>query len=314
MNTDNTSGSSKGMYLSPEERPEGKIRPLTIKDGLIIINKPKSYTSHDIVNVVRKKLNIKKVGHTGTLDPNATGVLPILIGTATKTSKYLVEHKKTYVATLVLGKKTDTGDLEGQVIEEDTNFKNVTFEEIEKTLKEFKGKQKQIPPMYSSIKVQGKKLYEYAREGKTVKIEPRDIEIYNILLKNYKKNEIIFEVECSKGTYIRTLCEDIAKKLGTVGYMKELNRTSVDGFSIEKSITLEELDDDSRIQKSLISIEEIFIKNNRIDLNNRKLDLFLNGVMLTQELEEGLYRIYNNNNFIGLGIIKEKLLKRDIVI
>lgn len=283
-------------------------------DGLIIINKPKSYTSHDIVNVVRKKLNIKKVGHTGTLDPNATGVLPILIGIGTKISKYLVEHEKTYIATLVLGKRTDTGDSEGNIIEEDNNFVNSNKEKIESVLKSFIGKQNQIPPIYSAIKVAGKKLYEYAREGKAVDIKPREIEISEIALENYNnKDEIVFKVACSKGTYIRTLCEDIAKRLGTVGYMKELQRTKVNEFDIKDAITLEDLDN-VNIQDKIISIEKLFINNKKIDLNNRKLELFLNGVQLTHNLNDGVYRIYNNNNFIGLGTVKDKLLKRDIVI
>ena len=135
-------------------------------NGLLIINKPKGFTSHDVVNVVRKKFNIKKVGHTGTLDPNATGVLPILIGKATKISKYLVEHEKTYVTTISLGKKTDTGDSEGRIIEEDNSFENISKKKIENVLKSFIGKQNQIPPIYSAIKIEGKKLYEYAREGR----------------------------------------------------------------------------------------------------------------------------------------------------
>lgn len=283
-------------------------------DGLIIINKPKSYTSHDIVNVVRKKLNIKKVGHTGTLDPNATGVLPILIGIGTKISKYLVEHEKTYIATLVLGKKTDTGDSEGNIIEEDNNFVNSNKEKIENVLKSFIGKQNQTPPIYSAIKVGGKKLYEYAREGKSVDIKPREIEISEIALENYNdKDEIVFKVTCSKGTYIRTLCEDIAKRLDTVGYMKELQRTKVNEFDIKDAITLEDLDN-VNIEDKIISIEKLFINNKKIDLNNRKLELFLNGVQLTHDLNGGVYRIYNNNNFIGLGTVKDKLLKRDIVI
>lgn len=186
-------------------------------DGVIIINKEKNYTSHDVVNIVRKKLNTKKVGHTGTLDPNATGVLPILIGKATKISKYLVEHRKTYIATLKLGEKRDTGDSEGKILEQDLNFKDINVEKVKNILKSFLGTKQQVPPMYSAIKVNGKKLYEYAREGQVVEVEPREIEIYNILLKDYNgQDEIVFEVECSKGTYIRTLCEDIAKKLGTV--------------------------------------------------------------------------------------------------
>ena len=280
-------------------------------NGLIIINKPKGYTSHDVVNVLRKKLNTKKIGHTGTLDPNATGVLPILVGTATKISKYLVEHEKTYIATIELGKKTDTGDAEGKIIEESI-LKNIDKNQVEEVVKSFLGKQSQIPPMYSAIKVDGKKLYEYAREGKVVELKAREIEIHDINLIAYKNNEIEFSVRCSKGTYIRSLCEDIAEKLGTIGYMKELQRTSVNQFDIGNSISLEELEN-INVQEKIISIEEIFKDNPKIELNSRKLELFLNGVQLTHDLEDGLYRIYNNN-FIGLGIVKNKLLKRDIVI
>ena len=161
-------------------------------DGLILINKQKGFTSHDVVNVIRKKLNTKKVGHTGTLDPNATGVLPILIGKGTKISKYLMEHDKTYIATLKLGEKTDTGDSEGQVIEEKSIPKDLRKEDINDVLQSFLGKQKQLPPMYSAIKINGKKLYEYAREEKEVKIEPRNIEIYKIELLEYQNNKIKF--------------------------------------------------------------------------------------------------------------------------
>lgn len=182
-------------------------------DGVLIINKPKGFTSHDVVNVLRKALNTKKIGHTGTLDPNATGVLPILVGTATKISKYLIEHDKTYIATLKLGEKTDTGDIEGDIMQKDLNFHNISCEQVEEVLKTFIGKQKQIPPVYSAIKINGKKAYEYARQGQVVEIEARDIEIYNIKLIKIADKEITFEVSCSKGTYIRTLCEDIASKL-----------------------------------------------------------------------------------------------------
>lgn len=184
-------------------------------DGILVINKPKGYTSHDVVNCLRKALNTKKIGHTGTLDPNATGVLPILVGTATKLSKYLIEHDKTYIATVKLGEKTETGDSEGTVIKQDLSIltKEITEGEIENVLNSFKGKQQQIPPMYSAIKINGKKAYEYARKGQEVKIEPREIEIYDIRFISKDNLEITFEVSCSKGTYIRTLCENIAEKL-----------------------------------------------------------------------------------------------------
>ncbi|MCL2384146.1 MAG: tRNA pseudouridine(55) synthase TruB [Oscillospiraceae bacterium] len=196
-------------------------------NGVLIVNKPKGYTSHDVVAVLRKALNTKKIGHTGTLDPNATGILPILVGQGVKLSKYLIENDKTYIAVLKLGEKTDTGDSDGIIVETDSNNVEVEEENVSKILAGFLGKQKQIPPSYSAVKVNGKKLYEYAREGKDVEVKPRDIEIYDIELKSISGNEITFETSCSKGTYIRVLCEDIAEKLGTVGYMKELQRICV---------------------------------------------------------------------------------------
>lgn len=282
-------------------------------DGVIIINKQKDFTSHDVVNVIRKKLNTKKVGHTGTLDPNATGVLPILVGKATKISKYLIEHDKTYIATIKLGEKTDTGDNEGQVIEEKLVPADLKKEDINNVLQSFLGKQKQVPPMYSAIKINGKKLYEYAREGKEVKLEAREIEIYKIQLLEYKNSKIKFEVECSKGTYIRTLCEDIAKKLGTVGYMEGLQRTKVNNFKIEDSVLLDDITLEN-VEENLIKIEEVFKEKDKIELDNKKLELFLNGVKLTYDLPKDIYRIYNNKQFIGIGIVENKLLKRDIVI
>lgn len=282
-------------------------------DGLILINKQKGFTSHDVVNVIRKKLNTKKVGHTGTLDPNATGVLPILVGKATKISKYLIEHDKTYIATIKLGEKTDTGDSEGQVIEEKLVPTDLKEEDINNTLQSFLGKQKQVPPMYSAIKINGKKLYEYAREGKEVKLEAREVEIYKIQLLEYKNSKIKFEVECSKGTYIRTLCEDIAKKLGTVGYMEELQRIKVNNFKIEDSVLLDDIALEN-VEENLIKIEKVFKEKDKIELDNKKLELFLNGVKLTYDLPKDIYRIYNNKQFIGIGIVENKLLKRDIVI
>ena len=187
-------------------------------DGIIIINKQKGYTSNDVVQIVKKTFK-EKVGHTGTLDPMATGVLPLLIGKGTHISKYLIDHDKIYQATLKLGQKMDTGDSEGNIIEE----KEVTSQMLEENyindiLNTFIGEQTQTPPIYSAIKVNGKKLYEYARNGQEVEIPTRNITIYKMELIEIDKQErkIKFEVHCSKGTYIRTLCEDVANKLGTV--------------------------------------------------------------------------------------------------
>ena len=281
-------------------------------DGIIVINKPKNCTSHDIVRKARKILN-EKVGHTGTLDPNATGVLPLLVGKGTQISKYLINHDKTYEAVLKLGEKTDTADREGKTIEtKEVQPSNLEKENVEKVLKALIGKQEQTPPIYSAIKVNGKKLYEYARSGENVEIEPRTIEIYNLELIKIENQEITYKVHCSKGTYIRTLCEQIAEKLGTVGYMKELKRTQVGGFKIEDSVTIEELE--NNVEKNLITIEKYFENCKKINLNAKKLQLFLNGVQLTHDLEDGIYTIYSDEKFIGVGTIKNKLLKRDIVV
>lgn len=283
-------------------------------DGIIIIDKEKEYTSHDVVAKVKKILNEKKVGHTGTLDPNATGVLPILLGKGTKLSKYLINHNKIYEATLKLGQKTDTADIEGKIIEEkNVKQENLSKENVMKVLKEFIGKSKQVPPMYSAIKVNGKKLYEYARKGQTVEIKPREIEIYTIELLNINKNEIIFRVHCSKGTYIRTLCENIAEKLETVGYMKDLKRIEVGDFNIKDAITLSKLE--IQKEKAVISIEEFLKEKSIITLNCQKEKLFLNGVNLEYKLKDGIYRIYNaKDKFIGTGTIKNNALKRDIIV
>ena len=282
-------------------------------DGIIVINKEKGYTSHDVVAKLKKKLNISKVGHTGTLDPNATGVLPILIGKGTKFSKYLINHDKIYDAQIELGKKTDTADIEGKIIEE----KNVDTEYIKqnlaKVLEGFIGKQEQIPPMYSAIKKNGKKLYEYARKGEKIEVEPRKIEIYKIELVKYNEKNIEFIVSCSKGTYIRSLCEDIAEKLNTVGYMKNLERLQVGEFCIEKSVLIDDVNTEN-IEKYLYTLEDILKDTPNLNLNPKKLKLFLNGVQLTVKEAEGLYKIYVNNKFIGTGTVKKNLLKRDIII
>lgn len=299
-------------------------------DGIIIINKPKGCTSHDIVYKIKKMLN-EKVGHTGTLDPMAEGVLPILVGKGTLASKYLINHDKKYIVELQLGTKTDTADSEGKIIEQQpVNKEMLTVENIKKILQNFIGKQEQIPPIYSAIKINGKKLYEYARKGQKVELKPRQIEIYDIKLIDYsvEEEQIKFEVFCGKGTYIRSLCEDIATKFETVGYMKSLKRIQVGDFKIEESITIEELNDimqknitlnneiqNNKVEEKIITLEKIFEKLQSIKLDNRKLSLFLNGVMLTQNSNEGVYKIYNQNDeFLGTGTIKDNLLKRDIIL
>lgn len=307
-------------------------------DGIILINKEKKYTSHDVVAKVKKILKVK-VGHTGTLDPNATGILPLLLGNATKISKYLINHNKEYIAELKLGVKTDTADGEGKVIAEkqvnlEEIFENIN-ESIQQILNSFVGKTLQKPPMYSAIKVNGKKLYEYAGKNEKVEVKSRQIEIYKMeLIKlDLKENIIKFKVRCSKGTYIRTLCEDIAEKLNTYGYMKELQRTEVGDFKIENAITIGELEElvnenklkdkineealnivNSKDRKYFIKIEELFMDKKIINLDEDLLNKFLNGVMIKNNNIDGIYRIYNKNNYIGIGVNKNQKLKRDVIV
>ena len=296
-------------------------------NGIIIINKEKEYTSNDVVRIV-KKITKTKVGHTGTLDPNATGVLPLLLGEGTKVSKYLINHNKEYEAVLQLGKKTETADGEGIVIEEKEVLPQMLKKEfVEETLNSFIGVQNQVPPMYSAIKVNGRKLYDYARSGQTVEVKARRIEIYNIkLIKiDEKEKQIFFRVSCSKGTYIRTICENIAEKLGTVGYMKELNRTKVGEFKIEDSIKVKELEENilKHNLSKIITIEELFKEKEKVELTDNEIKKYLNGVQIpvneiysktNNNNNEEICRVYYKNKFIGLGVIKNEKLKRDIVI
>ena len=269
-------------------------------NGVIVVDKVKGNTSFDEIRKIRKEYNIKKVGHTGTLDPMATGVLTILVGEATKLSDYLMNHDKEYVATLSLGEKRDTGDSEGKIIETKKD-PELNEKYVNETLKSFEGEISQIPPKYSAIKVNGKKLYEYARSGEKIEIKPRKVTIFEINLIEIKENNITFKVHCSKGTYIRTLCEDIAEKLGTVGYMSSLRRTRVGNFTLEDV-------------GKIFSIEETLKNELEYELKDKELSKFLNGVKIKANLKDGLVRVYDNDKFIGVGEIKTQELKRKIVI
>ncbi len=282
-------------------------------DGIILINKEQNWTSNDVVQKV-KKITGEKIGHTGTLDPLATGVLPILVGKGTLLCKYLIDHDKTYVAKVKLGIKTDTADLEGEVIQKmDVNSNVFSRDRLKDVLNSFVGKQKQIPPIYSAIKIKGKKLYEYARSNQKVEIPEREIEIYEMELINILEEslEIEFKVSCSKGTYIRSLCEDIAIKLETIGTMSSLKRIRVGSFKIEDAITIGDIEHID-LREKMITIEEFFKNKNRIDLSNREIKLFLNGVKITRKVTDGIYRIYSDEKFVGIGVVSNNLLKRDI--
>jgi tRNA pseudouridine55 synthase len=262
--------------------------------GCLLINKRVGVTSRHEVNEVSHRLHEKKCGHIGTLDPFASGLLIILVGKATKISPFLERHNKTYVASLKLGQKTDTGDLTGNVIEE-KEVPTLSKEEIEKVLNSFLGESKQIPPMYSALKKDGKPLYEYARKGEEVERKARDINIFDIKLISFDKDIITFAVKVSKGTYIRTLGEDIAEKLGTVGHLVELERTMIDNFNVKDAIRSEEAD-----ASKLISIEDMLKDFPSITLSGKDAFKALNGVALPLKSNEKELLIKDENGIIAI--------------
>ena len=290
-------------------------------DKIFFINKPMGYTSQDLVSKTKKILNIKKAGHTGTLDPYATGLMMVLTGNATKIAKYFEGHNKTYIATIQLGKATDTGDSEGKIVEEKpVDEALVTTEKINNVFSKFLGEIVQTPPKYSAIKVNGKKLYEYARNNIEVEIPKRIVKIYYIELLSVDNvnNQIIFEIKCSKGTYIRSVCEDIAKELNTVGYMKSLIRTKIDNFSIDNAIFIDELEKNKKdtvwIEQKSYNVEDILNYFPKYYILEKNYLLFINGTIIDVELEDGIYSIYIHEKYIGTGVVKNHKLKRDVII
>ena len=228
-------------------------------NGIINIRKEKGFTSHDVVDKMRGILRQKKIGHTGTLDPDATGVLPVCLGNATKLCDMLTGHEKEYIATLKLGITTTTQDISGEVLTE--KEVSISEEEIRSVIASFIGEQEQIPPMYSAIKIDGKRLYELARSGKEVERKPRPVTFYEIEVLSVDMPCLTIRVLCSKGTYIRTLCHDIGQKAGCGAVMTALERTRSGNFDISTAITLQELEklrDEDGIDRVLISTREMF--------------------------------------------------------
>ena len=276
-------------------------------NGVLNIFKPKGMSSFDAVRVVKKVAGTGKVGHTGTLDPEATGVLPICIGRATKIIDYIMDSEKVYEVTLKLGIRTTTYDLEGEVLEE-RDPSHLTEEEILNSINSFKGEYSQIPPMYSALKQNGVRLYELARKGIEVERKGRLINIHN--LEDIKINNpyISMKVTCSKGTYIRSLCYDIGEKLGVFATMTQLNRAKTSVFSQEKSININELTKEN-INDYILSMEEALEKYDKIVVNKKYVKLLVNGVRVAdgrftkdKVINNKLYRVYDDeNNFIGLG-------------
>lgn len=246
-------------------------------DGIINVYKEKGFTSHDVVAKMRGILGQRKVGHTGTLDPQAEGVLLVCAGKGTKLCEMLTDHDKTYRAVLLLGVSTDTQDTEGTVIRR-RSTEGLSESAVREAILSFAGEQDQIPPMYSALKVDGKRLYELARAGREVERAARRINISEITVEEIRLPEAVVSVTCSRGTYIRTLCHDIGEKLGTGGCMKELLRTRVGRFSMEKSRTLDELQklkDTGRLSEAVLPVEAVFEGLKEIRSDGADMDRFL---------------------------------------
>ena len=255
-------------------------------DGVIVIRKEKGFTSHDVVAKLRGILHMKKIGHTGTLDPDAEGVLPVALGKATRLVDMITDKEKTYEAVMRLGVVTDTQDMSGTVLSQTTEL-SVTEEELCTVVSSFVGDYMQVPPMYSALKVNGKKLYELAREGKTVERKPRPVHFYEIEILDISFPLVRFRVTCSRGTYIRTLCHDIGEKLGCGAAMESLLRTKVGRFTLDDAITLaqtEEAVQEGTIESKILGIEEILAEYPRVCCTKEGDRLLANGNPLVQAL------------------------------
>jgi tRNA pseudouridine55 synthase len=292
-------------------------------NGIINVLKPPGMTSFDVVAYLRGILKTKKIGHTGTLDPNATGVLPVCIGSATKAVQYLTKWDKYYRAEAILGVETNTGDSDGRIISR--SEVNVPDEQIISTLSSFAGEYLQLPPMYSAVKVKGKKLYEYARKGIDVDRKPRRVMIHKIKVAAINRRDdirVLFDVECSKGTYIRTLCEDIGKRLVCGAHMSFLLRKRTGPFDISTSLTLEVIKDmaeNGTLCKAITDTEYVFTHLRKIVLDTFAYKRFLNGAAVGRDkcdfgkdediggnMDEIVTVYDENGSFLGLGRFAER--------
>lgn len=279
-------------------------------NGIINVYKEKGYTSHDVVAKLRGILKQKKIGHTGTLDPDAEGVLPVCLGKGTKLCSLLTDKRKTYEAVLHLGIETDTQDITGQILNEHPVL--CSEEEVRACIKSFLGDQMQVPPMYSALKVQGKKLYELAREGIEVERKARPVTFYEIQILSVSLPYVVFSVTCSKGTYIRTLCHDIGRKLGCGGCMEKLLRTRVERFDIQDSLKLSQIESlvqEDRIMEHVLSVEDMFgeIPVYRAEADFDKLLQNGNPVPCKEKKPAERVRMYTSTGvFIGLYRYREE--------
>ena len=286
---------------------------------IVNIIKPTGMTSHDVVSAVRKIINTIKVGHTGTLDPDASGVLPICIGKATKVSELILNKDKSYICELTLGMNTDTYDSSGEILERFENF-SFTKEEIEKAFDTQRGEIEQIPPIYSALKVNGKRMCDLVRSGRAdeINLKSRPVNIKELKVLSINENKIMFYVKCTKGTYVRSICYDIGKELGCGGHMSFLLRTSSGRFNLENGITLEELkefNDNNTLDKHLYDIDYVLNNFNSLVLHDNALKYYINGGIIDERRfieknfnkEDEFVRVYSKDEFLGIG----KLIRKD---
>ncbi len=270
--------------------------------GIIIIDKPQGWTSQDVAARLRRVFGTRRVGHGGTLDPMATGVLPVMVGRATRGAAFLENARKQYMATLRLGLLTDTEDTTGTVLE----IRPVTVgrEDVEAMFRRFLGRQMQVPPMYSAVKVDGKKLYTLARQGRHIERAPRPIEIYRLELVQVQDRDYTFLVDCSKGTYIRTLCKDIGLALGCGGTMAALRRTQAGAYSLDDAISLECLLDMAEagdpVERLLRPVDSLFPHCPKVELSPKQERICRNGGVFSTALPSGDYRLYGGGEFLAL--------------
>ena len=274
--------------------------------GIILVNKESGFSSNQVVGKVKYLLKANKAGHLGTLDVLGRGLLPITLGRGTKLFDYFLNKDKVYQTIFEFGFATTTLDREGEIT--DKNDVEVSLEQLQNVCQKFIGKQDQLPPIYSAKKVNGKKAYELARAGKSVDLKPKQIEIYDLkVLKQIEKNKFLLEVHCSSGTYIRSLCRDIASSLGTFGVMQDILRTKCGSFDIKESFTIEDIEQG---KYKIIPLDTVFDYEKLITYEADKL---LNGQLVNTDYQDGIYRIYTDNSlFLGIGNVKNKRLKLDM--
>ena len=276
-------------------------------NGIVIIDKPQGWTSQDVTARLRRVFNTRRIGHGGTLDPMATGVLPVFVGRATRGVEFFEHAEKTYETVLRLGITTDTEDISGTVLTEQDAF--VTGEMLEKTLEKFRGEIMQVPPMYSALKINGQKLVDLARKGREVERQPRPITIHELTLLGMEAEGIRLRVRCSKGTYIRTLCKDIGEALGCGGCMAGLRRVSAGEYGIEEAVPLQVLLETETPEQYLRPVDSMFRNYPKVVLTPKQETRCRNGNSFSVKMEDGTYRAYGQNGeFLMLAKVESEVM------